>query len=284
MSDQTDNARRPEMLRPDRERATASSPRSTRAAARRPRRSRATASRKARGPATRRCSASSMRCASRIITSPCFGSGKVIGAILFERTMDGEVDGKPVPQALIDRGVVPFIKIDKGLEDEENGVQMMKPKPGLDALLERAKGLGVFGTKERSVINLANREPGSRRSSRQQFEVAKQVLAARPGADHRARSEHQERRARRERRPHPARRDCSKQLDEMPDGERVMLKLSIPVEAGPVPAAGRPSQGASGGRLVGRLQPRRGLPRALQEPGHDRQLQPRLARRTFATR
>ena len=64
---------------------------------------------------------------SRIITSPCFGSGKVIGAILFERTMDGQVAGKPTPQALIDQGVVPFIKIDKGLEDETNGVQLMKP-------------------------------------------------------------------------------------------------------------------------------------------------------------
>ncbi|HXS49414.1 MAG TPA: class I fructose-bisphosphate aldolase, partial [Sphingomicrobium sp.] len=82
----------------------------------------------------------------RIITSPSFGNGKVIGAILFKRTMDGTVDGKPTPQALIDRGIVPFVKIDKGLEPEENGVQLMKPNPGLDALLERAKGLGVFGT------------------------------------------------------------------------------------------------------------------------------------------
>src|SRR5919112_4629724 len=93
---------------------------------------------------------------SRIITSRSFGSGKVIGAILFERTMDGEVGGKPTPHALIDQGVVPFIKIDKGLEDEENGVQMMKPMPELTGLLERAKSLGVFGTKERSVINAAN--------------------------------------------------------------------------------------------------------------------------------
>src|SRR3982751_5902584 len=84
---------------------------------------------------------------SRIITSPCFGSGKVIGAILFERTMDGSVDGKPVPQALIERGIVPFIKIDKGLEEERDGVQMMKPMTELDALLERANALGVFGTK-----------------------------------------------------------------------------------------------------------------------------------------
>jgi len=73
---------------------------------------------------------------SRIITSPCFGSGKVLGVILFERTMDGTVDGKPTPQALADLGVVPFIKIDKGLEDQENGVQLMKPIPDLDALLE----------------------------------------------------------------------------------------------------------------------------------------------------
>src|SRR3954447_19163634 len=70
----------------------------------------------------------------RIITSPCFGSGKVIGAILFERTMDGTVNGKPTPQALIDQGVVPFIKIDKGLEEEANGVQLMKPLPELTGL------------------------------------------------------------------------------------------------------------------------------------------------------
>ena len=76
----------------------------------------------------------------RIITSPCFGGDKVIGAILFERTMDGQVDGKPTPQALIDRGVVPFIKIDKGLEDEANGVQLMKPMPELDALLDARQG------------------------------------------------------------------------------------------------------------------------------------------------
>src|ERR1700749_663183 len=85
---------------------------------------------------------------SRIITSPCFGSGKVIGAILFERTMDGQVAGKPTSQALLDQGILPFIKIDKGLEDEANGVQMMTPMPELTGLLGRAKQLGVFGTKE----------------------------------------------------------------------------------------------------------------------------------------
>src|SRR6059058_2082331 len=111
---------------------------------------------------------------SRIITAPCFGSGKVIGAILFERTMDGQVAGKSTPQALTDQGVVPFIKIDKGLEAEENGVQLMKPMPDLDALLARAKSLGVFGTKERSVINVANRD-GIAAAVRQQFDIARQV-------------------------------------------------------------------------------------------------------------
>jgi fructose-bisphosphate aldolase class I len=113
---------------------------------------------------------------SRIITSPAFSGDKVIGAILFERTMDGKIDRKPVPQALTERGVAPFIKIDKGLEAEADGVQLMKPMPDLDALLARAKRLGVYGTKERSVINLANRE-GIAAVVRQQFEVARQVLA-----------------------------------------------------------------------------------------------------------
>src|SRR5438045_5183027 len=112
----------------------------------------------------------------RIITAPCFGSGKVIGAILFERTMDGQVAGKSTPQALTDQGVVPFIKIDKGLEAEENGVQLMKPMPDLDALLARAKSLGVFGTKERSVVNLAN-VAGIAVLVAQQFQLAKRVLA-----------------------------------------------------------------------------------------------------------
>src|SRR3954471_20804385 len=112
---------------------------------------------------------------SRIITSPSFSGDKVLGAILFERTMDGEIDGRPVPEVLKARGVVPFIKIDKGLEAEANGVQLMKPMPELDALLSRARGLGVFGTKERSVINLANRE-GIATIVAQQFEVARQVL------------------------------------------------------------------------------------------------------------
>ena len=164
---------------------------------------------------------------SRIISSPCFGSGKVIGAILFERTMDGEVGGKPTPQALIDRGVVPFIKIDKGLEEEANGVQLMKPMPELTGLLERAKQLGVFGTKERSVINLANRE-GIAAAVAQQFDVARSVLAHGlvPIIEPEVNIKSPERAA--------ADRILLEESLKNLDGvdERVMLKLSIPSEAG----------------------------------------------------
>jgi len=113
----------------------------------------------------------------RIITSPVFTGDKVLGAILFERTMDGDAGGKPVPTALQERGIVPLLKIDKGLEAEADGVQLMKPIDGLDALLARARGLGVFGTKERSVVNLAN-EAGIAAVVAQQFDVARRVLAA----------------------------------------------------------------------------------------------------------
>ncbi len=112
---------------------------------------------------------------SRIIRSSAFTGNKVIGAILFERTMDGSVDGVPTPKALIAKAIVPFIKIDKGLEDEANGVQLMKPMPDLDALLVKAKGLGVYGTKARSVINSAN-AGGIAAVVAQQFEIARQVL------------------------------------------------------------------------------------------------------------
>jgi len=166
---------------------------------------------------------------SRIITSPAFTGDKVIGAILFERTMDGQIDGKPVPQVLNERGVVPFIKIDKGLEEEKDGVQLMKPMPDLDALLARAKGMGVFGTKERSVINLANRA-GIAAVVKQQFEVGKQVRAAglmpiiEPEVNIKS--------------PERAQADqilldeILKQLDALPAGEQVMLKLSLPAKAG----------------------------------------------------
>ncbi len=166
---------------------------------------------------------------SRIISSPAFTGDKVIGAILFERTMDGEVNGKPTPAALIEKGVVPFIKIDKGLEDEANGVQLMKPMPELDVLLKRAKSLGVYGTKERSVINSANRE-GIAAIVKQQFEVGAQVAAAglmpmiEPEVNIKSET----------------RAECDrilleeilKALDALPEGEQVMLKLSLPLNSG----------------------------------------------------
>ena len=164
---------------------------------------------------------------SRIITSPSFGSGKVIGAILFERTMDGQVGGKPTPQALIDQGVVPFIKIDKGLEDEANGVQMMKPNPGLDALLTKAKGLGVFGTKERSVINFANPQ-GIADVVAQQFEVARQVLGH--GLVPIVEPEVSIKSPERDAADRILLQEILENLDSIPEGQQVMLKLTIPAE------------------------------------------------------
>jgi fructose-bisphosphate aldolase, class I len=166
---------------------------------------------------------------SRIITSPAFSGDKVIGAILFERTMDGEIGGKPVPQVLKERGVVPFIKIDKGLEAEANGVQLMKPMPELDALLARARGLGMFGTKERSVINLADRD-GIAAVVAQQFEVARQVLAAGlvPIIEPEVNIKSPERAAA----DRILLEELIKALDSLPGDDRVMLKLSIPAEPG----------------------------------------------------
>src|SRR6202012_5807662 len=113
----------------------------------------------------------------RIMSSPAFTGDKVIGAILFEGTMDGQVQGKPTPTFLWeDRGVVPFVKVDKGLEPEKDGVSLMRPIPSLDALLSRAVKLGVFGTKMRSVINLASKD-GIAAVVAQQFEVAAQIAA-----------------------------------------------------------------------------------------------------------
>jgi len=112
----------------------------------------------------------------RIVTSPAFTGNKIIGAIVFEKTMDGEAAGRPVPAYLWeDKGVVPFLKIDKGLQPEADGVSMMKPMPDLDALLARAVKLGIIGTKERSTIHLASKT-GIAAIAAQQFEVGKQVL------------------------------------------------------------------------------------------------------------
>lgn len=166
---------------------------------------------------------------SRIISSPSFTGDKVIGAILFEKTMDGEVSGKPTPAALWDKGVVPFIKIDKGLVDEANGVQLMKPMPELDALLARAKALGVFGTKERSVINLANAK-GIADIVRQQVEVGQQVLKA--GLVPMLEPEINIKSAERAECDAILVEEMAKALDAMPGSDKVMLKLSLPVTPG----------------------------------------------------
>ena len=164
---------------------------------------------------------------SRIITSPSFTGGKVLAAILFERTMDGEADGKPVPQALADRGVLPFLKVDKGLEDSTDGVKLMKPMPDLDALLARGKAKGIVGTKMRSVIDEAN-PAGIAAIVAQQFEVANQIIDAglipivEPevsiGSTSRAEAED------------ILLAELIKALDAQGEGREVMLKLTIPVK------------------------------------------------------
>ena len=166
---------------------------------------------------------------SRIITSPSFTGEKVIGAILFERTMDGDADGKPVPDALWDRGVVPFLKVDKGLEEQVDGVRLMKPNPGLDELLDRAVAKRVFGTKMRSVIDLGNSK-GIDDIVRQQFEVAEQIAAKglMPIIEPEVSIKSPERDA--------ADRILLDKLrlalDALPNGRQVMLKLSLPAEPG----------------------------------------------------
>jgi fructose-bisphosphate aldolase class I len=162
----------------------------------------------------------------RIITAPAFTGERIIGAILFEATMDGDARGKPVPSFLWEeRGVVPFLKVDKGLEPEANGVRLMKPIPGLDALLERAVKLGVFGTKMRSVISQPSPE-GIAAIARQQFEYADAIAAHglvpilepevsidtpdKAGAEAALRDE------------------LIKGLDALPESRRVMIKLTIP--------------------------------------------------------
>lgn len=165
----------------------------------------------------------------RVITSPCFSSGKVIGAILFERTMDGMVDGVSTGDALKARGIVPFIKVDEGLADEADGVQLMKPMAKLPALLEKSVKAGMFGTKMRSVIKAAN-PAGIAAVVAQQFEVAAQITAAglmpiiEPEYDITA-----------EDRPEGEAillAEITKHLDALPEGGQVMLKLSIPATPG----------------------------------------------------
>jgi fructose-bisphosphate aldolase class I len=167
---------------------------------------------------------------SRIITSPAFTGERVVGAILFENTMDRQIEGRDTADYLWNvKGVVPFLKVDKGLADEVDGVQVMKPIGGLDELLVRARDKGIFGTKMRSVIKLADAN-GVQQIVDQQFEVGRQILAAglvpiiEPEVDIHS----------------PSKAEAEKllkaaiveQLDRVPDGEYVMLKLTLPEEDG----------------------------------------------------
>ena len=166
---------------------------------------------------------------SRIATSPAFTGERVIGAILFEKTMDGTIGGKPAAQFLWeDRGVVPFLKIDKGLEDQADGARLMKPIPDLDSLLDRAVKAGIFGTKERSVIDAAS-PTGIAANVSQQFDLAKKVLAkglvpiiepeVTISISDKAQAED------------ILLSEIKKNLDALPAGQDVMLKLTLPTKA-----------------------------------------------------
>ncbi len=162
----------------------------------------------------------------RIITAPTFTGAKIIGAILFERTMDGEAEKKQVPTFLWeDRGVVPFLKVDKGLEAEKDGVSLMKPMPDLDKLLARAVKLRIFGTKMRSVINLASKE-GIAAIVRQQFEVAEQI--AKHGLTPIIEPEISIKSPNKGGAEAILRDEIARKLDAFPADRRVMLKLTIP--------------------------------------------------------
>jgi fructose-bisphosphate aldolase, class I len=165
---------------------------------------------------------------SRIITSPAFTGDKVMGAILFEQTMDRTVEGVPTAQYLWEkRGVVPFLKVDKGLADGKDGVKLMKPIAGLDDLLERAVAKGIFGTKMRSVVDAAD-PVGIKAIVDQQFEVGKQILAhglvpilepeVTISIADKAEAEEM------------LLAEIRKHLDDLPAGEKVMLKVTIPTK------------------------------------------------------
>lgn len=166
----------------------------------------------------------------RIVRAPAFTGDKVLAAILFEQTMDREFDGQPAARYLwAERGVVPFLKIDKGLEEGHQGVKLMKPMPGLDETLTRARSLGVFGTKERSVIDAADAD-GIRAIVDQQFEVGDRVLAKglMPILEPEVTISISDKAA-----AEALLRDAIlERLEALPDGHEVMLKLTLPEEDG----------------------------------------------------
>ena len=164
----------------------------------------------------------------RIITSPSFGGDRVLAAILFERTMDSEIEGKPTAHYLWqDKNVVPILKVDKGLADENDGVQVMKPMPELSALLTKAKGKGIFGTKMRSVIKSAS-PSGIRNVVEQQFDIGRDIVSAglvpiiEPEVDINAPDKHEAEAI--------LKAELMRHLDALDDGTVVMLKLTLPEE------------------------------------------------------
>ncbi len=167
---------------------------------------------------------------SRIITSPSFDGDRVLGAILFEGTMDRDIDGLGSAEFLWTRkGVVPFLKVDKGLADEADGVQVMKPMPGLDELLARAVQKGVFGTKMRSVVKLADQQ-GVDAVVDQQFDVGDQILAAGLGPIIEPEVDiHSPQKAEAEALLKAA---ILRRLDQLPAGSQIMLKLTLPSDDG----------------------------------------------------
>ena len=165
----------------------------------------------------------------RIITSPAFNAEHILGAILFEQTMDSKINGKYTADYLIeDKNIVPFLKVDKGLADEVDGAQLMKPMPDLGALLDRAKERNIFGTKMRSVIKGFN-EDAIKAVVKQQFDIGKQIIEAglvpiiEPEVDIRS--------AEKEQIEAFLKDDILYHLDQLADDELVMLKLTIPTEA-----------------------------------------------------
>ena len=164
----------------------------------------------------------------RIITSPSFGGDRILAAILFERTMDSEIEGKPTAHYLWqDKNVVPILKVDKGLADENDGVQVMKPMPELSALLEKAKGKGIFGTKMRSVIKSAS-PSGIRNVVEQQFDIGRDIVSAglvpiiEPEVDINAPDKREAEAI--------LKAEIMRHLDALDDGTVVMLKLTLPEE------------------------------------------------------
>ena len=167
-----------------------------------------------------------MRC--RIVESPVFNGDRIVGAILFERTMEGcNPDGMPIPERLRSKGIVPFLKVDKGMHDEADGAQLMKPMPELDAQCARARELGVFGTKMRSVIHEAD-ETGIAANVRQQMDFGLQILdnglvpILEPEVSLKSNSRAQAEAL--------LLANALDQLERVPEGKQVMWKLTIPVE------------------------------------------------------